>query len=67
MTHCRKCGVLEDVGDAVICEDCADRQDNPLGISNYFSGYDIACACLVLSIGIVITIAIIKGIVWVAG
>jgi protein-arginine kinase activator protein McsA len=25
MTHCRVCGVLTDVGESVICEDCADR------------------------------------------
>jgi hypothetical protein len=25
MTHCRVCGVLEDVGEVVICEDCADK------------------------------------------
>jgi hypothetical protein len=26
MSHCRVCGVLEDVGDCVVCEDCADKQ-----------------------------------------
>lgn len=25
MTHCRVCGVLDDVGEEVICEDCADK------------------------------------------
>jgi len=28
MTHCRICGVLEDVGESVICEDCADKKEN---------------------------------------
>jgi hypothetical protein len=27
MTHCRICGVLDDVGEVVICEDCADKID----------------------------------------
>jgi hypothetical protein len=26
MTHCRVCGVLETVGESVVCEDCADKQ-----------------------------------------
>jgi HD-like signal output (HDOD) protein len=25
MSHCRVCGVLDDVGEVVICEDCADK------------------------------------------
>jgi hypothetical protein len=65
MTHCRKCGVLEEVGDAVICEDCADHQENPLGIPDYFSGYDIACAALVLGIGVFVTMAVVMGFIWV--
>ena len=27
MTHCRICGILEDVGEEVICEDCADKME----------------------------------------
>lgn len=30
MTHCRICGVLEDVGEIVICEDCADKMETPI-------------------------------------
>jgi len=30
MTHCRVCGVLTDVGESVICEDCADKSDSAL-------------------------------------
>ena len=28
MVHCCKCGVLDDVGESVICEDCNDNRDN---------------------------------------
>jgi len=27
MVHCSRCGVLEDVGESVICEDCADKME----------------------------------------
>lgn len=50
MTHCRKCGVLEEVGESVICEDCADTTD-PMSI-DYYSWYDLGCAMLVLGLGI---------------
>ena len=53
MTHCRICGVLEDVGESVICEDCADNQ-NASAVSDYFSWYDIACAALVLGLVILV-------------
>jgi hypothetical protein len=50
MTHCRVCGVLDDVGDEVICEHCADTTD-PMSV-DYYSWYDIGCAALVLGLGI---------------
>jgi len=28
MAHCSKCGVLDDVGESVICEDCNDNRNN---------------------------------------
>jgi len=28
MVHCCKCGVLDDVGESVICEDCSDNRSN---------------------------------------
>lgn len=58
MTHCRKCGVLEEVGESVICENCADTES--IIIKDYYSAYDIACAALVLGLGILtIDIAIV--------
>jgi len=51
MTHCRVCGVLEEVGESVICEHCADTTD-PMSV-DYYSWYDLGCAALVLGLGIV--------------
>ena len=28
MAHCSKCGVLDAVGESVICEDCNDNRNN---------------------------------------
>ena len=28
MAHCCKCGVLDDVGEVVVCEDCNDNRNN---------------------------------------
>jgi hypothetical protein len=62
MTHCRRCGVIDEVGESVICEDCADK--GFIQFQEYYSGYDITCAALVLGMFILaIDIAIII-IVW---
>jgi len=66
MTHCRVCGVQDDVGESVICEHCADSTD-PMSV-DYYSWYDLGCACLVLGmviamvdIGIVVVLTVMTG------